>query len=89
MISIFKYQLEKLDTFTIKMPRDAKILTVQAQRGMPCIWAMVDTTHEQVDRHFVIIGTGHEIQASEKLNYIGTFQELGGALIWHLFEKLI
>ncbi len=83
--SIWKYELTPNCT-TLDMPHDAQILSVQIQRGYPKLWALVDTNAPEKTRHFRIYGTGDEIDDSENLKYIGTFQ-MHGALVWHLFEK--
>jgi hypothetical protein len=76
------------------MPRFAKILCVQMQNDTPCIWAMVDPKQETEMRHFEIFGTGHSIPIVPETMpeiparvYVGTYQEAGGALVWHLFER--
>ncbi len=72
----------------IEMPKGAHILCVQMQHEIPCIWAKVDTDLPMEPRYFTVKGTGHQIEVTEKLDYIGTFQILGSALIWHLFEEI-
>ncbi|MGH7901606.1 MAG: DUF7352 domain-containing protein [Thermodesulfobacteriota bacterium] len=86
---IYKYQLEITDNQIIKMPVGAKILTVDTQGDdNVCLWALVDPNMEYKDRKIRIIGTGHPIEDWEKLEYIGTAQQLSGGLIWHVFEVL-
>jgi len=70
------------------LPRDAKILTVQTQRGAPQLWAMVDSETKKVTRYFRLSGTGHPLGDDylKIINYIGTFQMGNGALVFHLFE---
>lgn len=89
MKTIYKYQLNTADIIDIEMPIDSEILTVQAQHGKPCIWAMVDDNGKFKTRRFEIYGTGHEIRPLEEYKcrkYIGTYQLLGGGLIFHVFE---
>ena len=87
MKTIFKYPLEADDYQTVIMPRGAQILTVQAQREIPCIWAMVDTDNEPEERYFRMAGTGHLFTSKDKLlRYIGTFQVRAGGLVFHVFE---
>lgn len=68
------------------MPAGAQILSVQAQRGLPKLWALVDEqAEEKVPRDILTVGTGHPIL--ELLGpFIGTYQMEGGALVWHVFE---
>lgn len=87
MKSIWKFNLPSLPGESIEMPEGAEILTVQTQGDSPMIWAMVDPQMKKENRFFVIIGTGHTIPDDGiKRNYIGTYQQMGGALVWHLFE---
>jgi hypothetical protein len=69
------------------MPQDAKILCVQTQNDMPCIWAIVNEEAEpRENRLFHIYGTGHEIKNLENKKYVGTYQLQGGVLVFHVFE---
>lgn len=89
-MTIFKYQFSTNDGFTIQMPAGATVLTVQLQQGIPCIWAKLDPQQPNVARHFRVFGTGHNfVEGAESLRYVGTYQEYGGSLIWHLFECLV
>jgi len=86
MKTIWKFPFKVQDRFELEMPGGAQILDVQVQHGQPCIWAVVDTEVPSVKRRFVIVGTGHSM--SHYLTgwpHVGTFQEAGGALVWHLF----
>lgn len=90
MHRIYKYPLIITDKQEIEMPKNAKILCVQAQNDMPCIWALVDKYESAIGqtrtRTFYTYGTGHDIGRPEILNYIGTYQLHSGALVFHLFE---
>lgn len=85
MRTIHKFPFEIADDVTVRMPGGARILKVECQGDTPCIWAIVDTSREKLQRHFQIFGTGHEVGlwASEK-THIATFQQ--GQLVWHMFE---
>lgn len=73
------------------MPRGAKILCVQTQGQIPCLWAVVNDQHPLDPRTIWVAGTGHPIAVHESMAYvdayIGTFQLQGGALIFHVFER--
>jgi hypothetical protein len=84
VLTIWKFPLETTDRCTIMMPV-GRILTVQAQRGTPCIWALVDSDTPLEPRTFAIYGTGHAIEGVTE-HYIGTYQMLGGSLVFHVFE---
>lgn len=87
MKTVFKYLLKVDDYQTVTMPRGAQILTVQAQRDIPCIWALVETDSEPEERYFRMAGTGHRMSEKDKfLRYIGTFQIMQGELVFHIFE---
>lgn len=86
MKTIFKYPLTMSSTQTLQMPQKAKILSLQTQNGVPCLWALVETTNQKEPRTFQIIGTGEEITDIGYKEYIGTFQMHGGFLVFHLCE---
>lgn len=83
--TIYKYPLTVADRQEIRMPDGAQILCVQVQRGMPCVWALVDPAAPQARKAIYIYGTGHAIPADPG-RYIGTFQVQGGDLVFHVFE---
>jgi hypothetical protein len=87
--TIHKYPISISD-FTLSMPRGAEILTLQVQRGVPYIWALVDRyTYEYEPRQFGVVGTGQLMEGhTSSLGYVGTWQELCGDLVWHLWEYL-
>lgn len=87
MKSIWKYPLLAADIQTVSMPEDAQILSVQCQRGQPCLWALVDASTPPKDRVLHTLGTGHNIGAdAESLRFIDTFQMAEGDLVFHIFE---
>ena len=86
MKKIWKFEIHADDLFTITLPKGAKPLSVQEQNGQAQLWCLCDpkeTVYE--DRKFRLAGTGHPI-TEENLDFIGTFQLLGGRLVLHLFE---
>lgn len=85
---IWKYPLEIIEIQEICMPIDAVVLSVQTQRGVPCIWVEVDLTQALEDvrnRKFVIYGTGQPMYHGHG-RFVGTFQLYEGALVLHLYE---
>lgn len=66
------------------MPANAEVLYVEAQFSTPCLWALVDTDAELVERHFRVAGTGHPLNGS--LKHIGSFMLNNGTLVFHVFE---
>ena len=85
-MTIWKFQFEIGDIVRIDMPVGAKVLHVESQHGVPCMWALVDPHSPTQARDFRIFGTGHHIDSSmlELLTHVATFQQ--GSFVWHLFE---
>jgi hypothetical protein len=87
MITVYKYPLTLIDIQSIVVPSNHKVLCMQLQYNTPTLWIEVDTTSPLIDKVIIILGTGKEYPPFP-VNYIGTFQELDGKLVWHIFEKL-
>ena len=87
MRTIWKYEINIEDFFVLSMPIGSSILTLQIQRGKPCLWVSVDTEQPMEARTFNIYGTGHPIPDKRSINnYIGTFQVHNGDFVFHIFE---
>lgn len=87
METIWKFPFEIGDQIEIEMPSLSEILTVQMQGKRPCLWARVYDDAPMVKRKFELFGTGHKMpRIDQRRDYVGTFQVLGGQLIFHLFE---
>lgn len=86
MKTIHKYTLVVTDNQFVDMPKWAKILSVQVQNNIPCIWAEVNTDMPIEKRCFEIFGTGNPIHEDMGVSreYIGTFQMIH--FVWHLYE---
>ena len=87
-LAVWKFSVLVNNDFIVPMPEGAKILTVQTQREIPQIWALVDPRAPMRDRRFRLAGTGHPIQVAEagNLAYVGSFQVEQETLVFHLFE---
>ena len=85
MKTIWKYELKRKGVQIIAMPRNAEILTVQAQGNNIALWAVVDTEEQKENRHFEIVGTGGYIDETIQRVYLGTIQFSG--LVYHIFER--
>jgi len=83
MKTIYKFDVEP--EFSINLPLDAVVLTVQMQNGSPKMWVYLDTEEPDVSRTFHVFGTGHDM-GDYNGRYIGTFQTEG--LVFHVFEDL-
>jgi hypothetical protein len=87
--TIFKYSLQTVVTQDVLMISGAKILCVQAQNEIPCLWVEVELGDEESDleaRRILIYGTGHTM-TDDLTRYIGSYQLLNGELIFHVYEK--
>jgi len=83
MKTIWRWALKR--ETTIHMPHGAKLLAVQEQHGDPQLWALVDPGAETEKRTFQVYGTRHDLP-DDPGRYVDTFQMLGGALVFHVFE---
>ena len=92
MKTIWKFELALQTEQAINMPEGAKVLTVQVQAGVLCVWALVDTENDTEERQFFILGTGHDaddVDSSNGYNYLNTVQLPSGALVHHVFVRAI
>lgn len=68
------------------MPKDAELLTVQLQYGVPMLWAVVNPfAPGRPYRTIFIHGTGHPVDPRAQ-KYVATFQVSGGDLVFHVFD---
>lgn len=90
MKTIYKYLLEIADRQVVEMPRKALLLSVQVQRGEPCLWALVDTTNEPELRTIIMCETGSPMIDEDALFpplFIDTFQMWNRNMVYHVFVK--
>jgi hypothetical protein len=85
MKRIFKYPIPIADEFILPLTLFAEILTVQMQKSEPQMWVLIDPDEPKYERKFHLYGTGMTITNDSHV-YLGSFQMLGGDLIYHLFE---
>lgn len=85
-MTIWKYPLETTEMQFLSMPRGARILSVQAQSGKPCIWALVNPDADKGKRHIRIYSTGHRVDERFVGEFVGTYQLQGGAIVFHVFD---
>jgi hypothetical protein len=86
MRTIWKKVIPVQDSFSLDLPVDAEVLTVQTQHGIPCVWFLCEDTPHATRRFFELRGTGHECGGIYSTQYVGTFQLESGRLVFHLFE---
>ena len=81
---IHKYPLKVADHQEIDMPLGARILCVQVQGGIPCLWAEVSPESAPESRLIVTYGLGNPMGSHAA--YVGTYQLDGGSLTFHVYE---
>lgn len=88
-LTIWKFVLAITDRQQVPIPFGGECLTVQFQGEALCLWALVNPSNSAEERLIEIFGTGHPIyeDMGVQRNYIGTAQQHGGALVWHVFER--
>ncbi len=87
MTTIYKYPLEITDIQSIKLPEGYEILSVQFQWDQLCLWALVNPSANPILTTIEIIGTGHLMSQAHR-QFLGTAQQFGGQLVWHVFQRL-
>lgn len=91
MLTIHKFNVGVQDEFTLSLPENAQILTVDVQREDVCFWVLLDPNLEieKIERKFVCFGTGHRIPFRlAELQKVGTVLLHSEALVFHYFEVL-
>ena len=87
MKKIWKYPIKDTGTTEWKMPKGAKILSVQNQRGCISMWVEVDfSENEYESRSFVLIPTGLIAYDATNKTYLATVQMHDGYTVMHVFE---
>lgn len=84
MRTVWKYTVNTMyNKQHFSMPEGAKVLHVDEQNGLICLWAEVNVYSREVSRYFYIIGTGRKIP-DEVGDFLGT--ALIDGLVFHVFE---
>ena len=89
MKTVYKFRVPIADVFIQELPEGAIVLAVGEQLGVPQMWVELDTERPPVARRFRLFGTGHEFVSDLSLNFVGTFQTMGGRFVWHLYEETV
>jgi hypothetical protein len=90
---IHKYPLQRGTLRqSIYMPWGAQIVSVQAQKEVITIWAIIDDADEihETTRDFWVIYTGspiHEPKGGTKLYYLATVVMDTRGMVYHVFEE--
>lgn len=81
---IYKYKLKIEHVQTIKMPANARILSIQAQGNELWLWAEVFSANDLSERTFRIYGTGQAFVRGADV-YLATVQV--NSFVWHIYEE--
>lgn len=80
---IYKYKV--LESGTISLPLRHKILCCDVQNDSPFIWCLVNPDDIPEEQQFLLMTTGYPFNF-EGWKYVGTFHQVGGWAVLHLFE---
>lgn len=86
--TIWKSVLRVMQAQDIEVPVGAIFLCAREQVDDVCVWFRCDPDAAKTKRTIYICGTGHEAPVIQNANYLGTAVVHGGALVWHVFEKI-
>lgn len=90
---IYKKELALTGIQTVLLPVEAEIISLQIQKGVPCIWYSFTEDEEEEEEQenvtLVTMGTGETYDPfNKKLIYIGTYQLHGGNFVGHVFKEV-
>lgn len=86
--TIWKYELEITGKQVLTIPCEHQFLSVQNQGGSLVAWYQLDPDAPTVDLQMGVFGTGHLIKECPG-TYLGSAQFQDGALVWHVFSKVL
>ena len=85
-MKIFKYEMPDAGkTKEVYLPKDAQVLSVQAQDQKIYLWAAVEESNAAELRRFRTVGTGWDLP-SGSIEHLGTVQQ--SIFVWHVWELL-
>lgn len=87
-MNIWKAKLRVTQAQDIEVPAGALFLHVREQGDDVCVWFRCDPDAAKTKRRILLCGTGHEAPVCDTAKYLGTAIVHGGALVWHVFEKI-
>jgi len=82
-MEICKYQLEVKNSQTLLIPNKAKVLTIEAVRGRPWLFVLVNPIADNINR---VIRTYEEGDLIKGGTYIGTYKDKDDTFIYHMFD---
>lgn len=89
MRTIWKFPLVWADIQSIAIPEEYVLLSVQIQRDVPTLWAIVDEKKPNKNVEIICHGTGHAVDKKidkGRFDYLGTVQH--DNLVFHFFGEL-
>lgn len=89
MKEIWKFPLDMVEQQNVQMPIGARVLCVQVQDEIPCLWAEVGPDYTCRARTFRIVPTGQEFDPDvDGMSYVGTFQMNSAImrLVFHVYD---
>lgn len=79
---VYKYRLPSPNEEPfVEMPKDAELLDVAAQDGIPYVWALIRPGQPLVRRYIRVYATGEPVDGSP--DFVGTFRI--DWTVWHVF----
>ena len=86
MKTIWKFQLSIKGEQEIKIPKRSKLLSIQIQYSVPCLWVLVPKDENKMEViKLRTVGTGHHIDF-DSTNYVGSYQLYEGKFVGHVFK---
>lgn len=86
MLTIYKYEIPAMHSFTLKIHRYFAVYHIGVQDGKPYMWALVDTNEPIIEEEFILVGTGFEVP--DNVYRCGTFILESDDFVGHVFRKM-
>lgn len=86
---VLKYPLDigRGQVTNLRIPAGAKVLSVQAQRGLVQLWAELDPEVEAEHRAFISVPTGDpDVPIDDRYVHLGSVQTHDDQFMWHFYE---
>lgn len=84
---VWKATLQLTDVQYIKVPVGSEMLCAREQHEEICVWFRCDPSAPLSARAIAIVGTGNGAPGADG-RYLGTASLRGGALMFHVFERV-
>ena len=88
-MTIWKFPLNVEGVTTIINAPVRKYLKVMMQNGNPTLWAEVDDTQKQDEKHYIAcVGTGWNVEIGKDIEYIDSVIDSYG-FVWHYYGEVL